>query len=146
MASAVPLVLRTREGRRVVLLGLGALALFGLTLLVIRKAMGPADLIIPFGQHPGWEVWRYNVGRGQTWDNLFRTVTVVPLLAITQWRHWPQALRVIGLAVAPAWMIIVPILAVVDETRLFLVPYVLVFVPGAVVGLRSAAVKAAPAS
>jgi hypothetical protein len=42
-------------------------------------------------------------------------------------------------------LIVVPILAVVDETRLFLVPYVLVFVPGAVVGLRSAAVEPAPA-
>ena len=74
--------------------------------------MGPAELILPFGQHPGWEVWRYNAGRGQTWDNLFRMVTVVPLLALAQLRHWPQSVRVFAVAVVPVWMIFVPILAV----------------------------------
>lgn len=138
LASAVPLGLRTPEGRRVALLGAAALALFAATVLIVRRAMGPGELIIPFGRHHGRELFEYNVTRGQTWDNLFRTMTIVPLLALTQWRRWPTALRVFAVAVVPAWVAIHFFAAVVDETRLMLVPYVLVFVPGALMGLGSA--------
>jgi hypothetical protein len=146
MASAVPLGLRTTEGRRVAALGAAALGLFAVTYLSVRVAQGPHDLIIGYGNHPGWEAFEYNVGRGQAWDFIFRTVTIVPLLALTQWRHWPVLLRAFAVAVVPAWLVIHLLASSLDETRLLLVPYVLVFVPGALAGLRSAAVNTAPAS
>lgn len=138
IATAVPLGLRTAEGRRAALLGLAALAAFGVTIAAVRIAMGPSKLIVPEGHHQGWELFKFNVTRGVTWDNVFKMVTVIPLLALIQWRSWPPALRVLAVTVVPVWLVVHFFGAVVAETRLLLVPYVLVAVPGALAGLRAA--------
>jgi hypothetical protein len=135
IAWAVPMGLRTPEGRRVVRLGLAALAAFAATTVALRVAAGPGDLILPYGRHPGWQLFEYNFGRGQTWDQLFRTLTVLPLLALWSFRRWPLSLRVLGVALVPAWLTIHAFGAVLQETRLLLVPYVLILVPGALIGL-----------
>jgi hypothetical protein len=135
LAAAVPLGLRTREGRRVALIGAAALAAYALTVGAVRLAVGPADLILPEGKHPGWEILELNVTRAVTWDNVFRTVTLVPLVALVRLRHWPRELKVMALAVVPVWLAAHLLGAVLAETRLLLVPYALVAVPGALAGL-----------
>jgi hypothetical protein len=142
-SAALPLGPRTREGRRVLLLAALALVAYGVTFWTVRTIVGPGGLILPAGKHPGIEVFQLNVERGVTWDNLFRTWTLVPVLALAQWRAWPEQLRLFALAVVPAWIVLHFFLAVVAETRLMLVPYVLVFVPGALSGLRPAGTRGA---
>jgi hypothetical protein len=72
-----------------------------------------------------------------TWDFVFRTVTVVPLVALWHYRRWPPPLRTFALTVVPAWVAVHLFAAVLAETRLLLVPYALVFVPGALMGVRA---------
>jgi hypothetical protein len=129
---------RAGEGRRALLLGVGALVAFGATVAVVRGVVGPGDLIRPYGKHQGWDLFEYNVTRAITWDLVFRTVTVVPLIALWQLRRWPLALRSFALAVVPIWIVAHLFLAVIAETRLLLVPFALVAVPGALMAFRSA--------
>ena len=118
--------------------GLTSLVAFGITVAAVRLIVGPGHLILPFGHHYGWDLFRYNVTRAVTWDNVFRTLTVVPFIALWQLRRWPVALQTFALAVVPVWFAVHLFAAVIAETRLLLVPYVLVFVPGALMGFRAA--------
>jgi hypothetical protein len=138
IAYAVWLGLGTPEGRRALRLGLASLAAFGATIAIVRAAVGAAPLILANGHHPGFDLFGYNVGRGLTWDYLFRTLNILPLLALATVRRWPPALRVFGLAVVPAWLAIHVFTGILAESRLVLVPLVLVFVPGALAGLSAA--------
>jgi hypothetical protein len=45
-------------------------------------------------------------------------------------------LKAFGIAVVPAWIVIHLFTAVLSETRLLLVPFALVLVPGALLALR----------
>ena len=145
-SAAIPLGPRTRAGRRVLLLAGLALVAYAVTFWTVRGIVGPGGLILPSGKHPGTELLEYNVTRGVTWENLLRTWTVVPLVALASWRAWPQQLRLFALAVVPIWIGVHLLLAVVAETRLMLVPYVLVFVPGALSGLAARGANAQVAS
>ncbi|HKP90456.1 MAG TPA: hypothetical protein VJT75_10840 [Thermoleophilaceae bacterium] len=138
LARGVQLGPRTPEGQRALRLGALALLAWGVTFWAVRWIVGPGPLIHPEGRDPGLDLLGLNLGRGLTWDHLFRTWTVVPLLAALRWRAWPGPLRAFAVAVVPAWIALHLLLGVVAETRLMLVPYALVFVPGAVCGLRSA--------
>ena len=129
---------RTPPGRRAVLLGLAALVAFGVTVAVVRVVVGPGHLIVPYGKHQGWELFGFNVGRAITWDHLFRTVTIVPFLALWQLRRWRPELRAFALAVVPIWLAVHLFTAVLAETRLVLVPYALVAIPGALAAVNSA--------
>ena len=138
IATGLRLGRRTPEGRRAIVFGLASLAAFAATVAIVRAVVGPGDLIIPYGKHHGFELLWFNVGRALTWDHVFRTVTIVPLLALWQLRRWPHALKSFALAIVPLWLGIHLFTAVLAETRLLLVPYALVAIPGALVGLRSA--------
>jgi hypothetical protein len=131
MAMARPWGGRSPAGRRA--LGVGALSLvvFAITYGSVRWAVGPADLILPHGHHPGTDMLTYNVARTVTWENVLRLVNITPLLALLALRSWPAELRAIGVAVVPAWIVIHLLGGVLAEARLLLVPYALVLVPGA---------------
>jgi hypothetical protein len=139
LATGVRLGVRSEEGRRAALVGLAALAAFGVTIAAVRIAVGPGKLILPYGHHPGWDLFEFNVTRGLTWDFVFRTVTVVPLVALWHYRRWPAALRSFALAVVPVWVAVHLFAAVIAETRLLLVPYALVLVPGALMAFGAPA-------
>ena len=62
----------------------------------------------------------------------------MPFIALWRLRHWPAPLKTFGLAVVPVWLAVHLFAAVIAETRLLLVPYALVAIPGALAGLRSA--------
>lgn len=129
----------TQTGKRALTYGAAALAAFAATYGAVRLAVGPGSYFIyGNGHHPGFDMLGYNVGRGETWDTLFRTVTFVPLLALAAFRSWPPALKAFGIALAPAWLVIHFFTGVIAESRLVLVPFVLVAVPGLLAGLASA--------
>ena len=142
LIAAMPLAMvalraETGEGaRRAVTVGLAALAAAVAAFVTVRLAVGPAELIVADGHGPGTELIEYNFARAVTWANLFEMMTVLPLLALAGVRRWPLDLRALGLAVVPIWVIAHFVLSVAAETRLFLVPYVLVIVPGVLASLR----------
>ena len=141
MAMAWPLGWRSEAGRRALRIGALSLAAFGATYGIIRWAVGPSFFIVPNGQDPGAELFEYNVARGQTWDFVFQTVNILPLLALIAIRRWPAELRAIGLAVVPAWIAIHLFTSVLAESRLVLVPLALVFIPGALMGFGERAAR-----
>jgi hypothetical protein len=136
IAVGIAYGLRTPRGRRAVKTGALALAAFAATYAIVRLAVGPSYYILGAGHHPGFDMLGYNLGRGITYDFVFQTVNVVPLLAVLSWRRWPVELKAFGIAVVPAWIVIHLFTAVLAETRLLLVPFALVLVPGALLALR----------
>jgi hypothetical protein len=124
---------RARLGLAVVTLA-GQLAIVG----AIRLAFGPQPLIVAEGHPAGLALLAYNLGRGVTWLNLGTTFLFLPLVGLAAWRYWPAWLRRSFLAVVPLWMAGHFVAAVAAETRLFLVPYVLFLLPGALLALERA--------
>ena len=61
---------------------------------------------------------------------------MLPLLAAVAYPRWPRELRALALAIVPVWVGVHFVTALPAETRLMLVPYVLVVVPGALAALR----------
>ena len=135
MALAWPLGWRGEEGRRALKIGGIALVAFAATYGIVRLAVGPGFFIEADGKSPGLELLDHNVARGMTWDFVFQTLNVLPLLALLAWRHWPPELKAFGVAVAPAWIAIHLFTAVLAESRLLLVPLAIVFIPGVLAGL-----------
>jgi hypothetical protein len=123
------------DGRRAVWTGAVALAAFAVTYGLIRLAVGPSYYILGNGHHPGFDMLGYNLGRGITYDFVFQTVNIVPLLALLAWRRWPLELKAFGLAIVPAWVVIHLFTSVVSETRLLLVPVAVVLLPGALLAV-----------
>lgn len=144
IAMAWPLGWRSEQGRRAIRIGAIALVAFAATYGIVRAAVGSSFFIVPNGQDPGRELFEYNVGRGMTWDFVFQTVNILPLLALIAVRRWPAELRAIGVAIVPAWIGIHLFTSVLAESRLLLVPLALVFIPGALAGLTGARDAPAP--
>jgi hypothetical protein len=146
IAVGIAYGLRTEDGRRAVRIGAIALAAFAVTYGAIRLAVGPSYYILGNGHHPGFDMLKYNLGRGITYDFVFQTVNIVPLLAALSWRRWPVELKAFAIAVVPAWLAIHLFTAVLAETRLLLVPYALALLPGALLALREPAPAVAAAA
>jgi hypothetical protein len=126
--------LDTDEGRRAVRIGLASLIAFAATYGIVRLAVGPAFFIDVHGKSPGIELLEYNA-KGATLDLLFQTLNILPLLALISLRRWPAELKAFGLAIVPVWLVAHTFAAVLAESRLMLVPFAVVFVPGALAGL-----------
>lgn len=80
-----------------------------------------------------------NIMREATWINHAATWMVMPALALVFWRKWPPLLKRWFWMVAPAWMIVNLIFCRVNETRVFLLPYILFVLPVVGQGVEEAA-------
>ena len=118
---------------KILVLALVSLALYAVTLGAIRASYASQPLVLPYGHHPGWDLLRYNVTRWSTWRNLLTTLNVLPLLSALSYRAWPVALKAMLWSVVPAWLVVHFLGAIAAETRLFLVPGSMVFIPGALI-------------
>ena len=141
MALAWPLGWRSDEGRRALRTGGVALVAFAATYGIVRLAVGPGFFIEADGQSPGLDMLDYNLARGMTWDFVFQTLNILPLLALLAWRRWPPELKAFGVAIVPAWVAIHLFTSVLAESRLLLVPLAIVFVPGVLAGLGAGATR-----
>ncbi|HEX8745356.1 MAG TPA: hypothetical protein VF712_19680 [Thermoleophilaceae bacterium] len=139
MAFAVAAVdgLRTPAGRRGAIHAAAALAAFVVVIAAVRIGRGPVDLIEVHGQSPGKGLFYFNLEQEVTWEMLFRTLNVVPFVALAGLARWPRELRAIGLAVIPVWIVAHAFGSVWAESRLFLAPYALVLVPGAMLAVAA---------
>jgi hypothetical protein len=91
---------------------------------------------MPYGHSMGLDLLQYNLFRGITWAQLFATLSILPVLALLGYQKWPPALAVFFWVIVPVWFLIHPFTSVMAETRVFLVPQALVFIPGALFLLR----------
>ena len=117
--------------------GIATLALmaFVATLVLVRQAYGPRPLFLPYDRRPGLEILWYNLSRYETWLQLFATLGILPVLAIAAYRWWPATLQAFFWAIVPLWFLIHALASVMAESRLFLAPQALIFVPGALWGV-----------
>jgi hypothetical protein len=122
--------------RQVLLIFLITLATWASIIAGLRLVYGVRPYIVPTaGVSPILPLLTYNLTWWRTWVFLFATMGILPLLALGSWKAWPQDLKRFFFAVAPVWFPLHFALAHAPETRLFLVPHVLLFVPGALLGL-----------
>lgn len=96
----------------------------------LRFFFHSAPIYVPYGNHPGFPLLIYNVTRGFTWDRLFKTFGLIPLVGLMFFPVWPALWKRFFIVLCPVWFGIHLFLGVVAETRLFLVPYAVIFVPG----------------
>lgn len=95
----------------------------------LRAIFPDRPLFVAYGHMLGNSMWHYNVDRSITWEQLFYTLGLLPIISILYFFELPQFWRRLWLLVVPVWLGVHFIGAVVAETRLFLVPEALVFVP-----------------
>ena len=76
-----------------------------------------------------WEFFQFNIRFFNMYPQLIGTLGIVPLITIFWFRRWPFFLRAIGLLIIPFWVIIHLFKSMAMETRLFLVPQALIFIP-----------------
>ena len=123
--------LRTAAGRRTAGIAATSFAVWLAIYLGLRGAIGDRPVFLP----PGWDLLHRNVTDSRTWVNLFHTVGILPFVCVYAWRWWSAPLRLIAIAVVPVWVVVHFVAGLALETRLFAVPFVLVFVPGALVAV-----------
>lgn len=132
----LPLVTSNRGGahrRRLWALFGWCLLAYLLVFVTLRLIFGSQELIVPYGHLPGLDLLAYNLLRGVTWYQMALTLSVVPAVALIGFRAWPWQLRGFFWVVVPAWCVVHAVTAVMAETRVFLVPQALIFIPGALV-------------
>ncbi len=93
-------------------------------------------LYIPYQQTPGYQMLTYNVTREFTWDQLYYTLGLIPIVGLLFIFQWPRLWQYFFLIMCPAWFAIHFVLSVVGETRLFLVPQAIIFIPGVLFALN----------
>lgn len=99
----------------------------------LRITYGEQYLIIPYGNSPGLPLLRYNIFRTITWWQLLATLGIIPFISLLGYNKWNAYLRIFFWVVVPTWFAIHLVAAVMAETRLFLVPQALVFIPGSLI-------------
>ena len=107
-----------------------SLVVFAVIFLGLRFIYPNRPLYIPYEQTPGFPMLIYNVTRSLTWDHLYYTLGFVPLIGLLFIFRWLRLWRYFFLVICPAWFAVHFVLSVVGETRLFLVPQAVIFIPG----------------
>ena len=125
-----------RVRRRAIVIAALSLALFGVIFVSLRLAFPNQAISVPHGHTMGLDLLQYNLFRATTWVQLFATLGIVPLLALAGYKHWHPALRVFFWVIVPLWFGIHLFTSVMAETRVFLVPQALLFIPGALFLLK----------
>lgn len=131
LASRVRFRPRIHIPKRVVLITAISLAVYVIVFVGLRYIYG---MNRPLTGPVGIELIRMNFFNFKAWLQLFATLSILPIMAVLAFRFWPPVLRAICLAVVPMWFIIIPFTGGIIETRHYLVPLALVFVPGALLG------------
>jgi hypothetical protein len=134
------LVLPRKAGspwKKQVVIAAVVLAIFGCIFVGLRLIYPHQEISMPYGHAMGLDLLRYNLLRAITWSQLFATLSIVPALALLSYKKWPPVVRIFFWVVVPAWFLIHPFTSVMAETRVFLVPQVLIFIPGALFLLKA---------
>jgi hypothetical protein len=118
---------------------LPAFVSFGVWMLIfvgLRVLYPDRPLYIPYDQAPGYPLLVYNLTRSVTWTELFHTFGFTPVLGLFTFFAWHPYWKRFFFIMVPAWFVIHAFASVMAETRLFLVPLAIVFIPAVLLLLR----------
>lgn len=89
------------------------------------------------GATPGLGYLLYNLGNDAAWGHTFGVLGIVPVLALLARHAWHPLLRPLAWSVVPAWLVLHLLFAPLDQSRVLLLPQVLVFLPAMLCGLQA---------
>lgn len=127
-ALLIPGALR-REGRRSWMLFLAAAGVFFAIFFSLRLLLLPGGDFAQAWGGPGWPRLLGNLSNPLFWRNFFLLANLLPLAGILAVRRWPRQLREFFIVLVPAWLFLHLYAAYAEESRIFLVPLFLGFVP-----------------
>lgn len=107
--------------------GLSLLLMVGI-IVSVRLIYGPRPYLNI--AVPGWDLFIRNITSIDTYYYLFATFSVIPVISLLRYKQWPRLLVQMLWLMVPIWVLIHLFMGVTHETRLFLVPFVLIFLPG----------------
>jgi hypothetical protein len=102
----------------------------------LRIGFPAQQLVVAYGHSPGLDLLGHNLFRLVTWRQLAATLSVVPVVALIGYTRWRPELKLFFWVIVPIWFVVHACFGVMAETRLFLVPQALVFVPGALMAVE----------
>ncbi len=112
-------------------------AIFIVIFLGLRVLYPNRPLYIPYEIVPGYQMLTYNIARPFTWRQLFYTLGFVPVIGLLFVFDWSELWRRFFLIMCPVWFVIHFFFGIAGETRLFLVPQAVIFIPGSLFALKS---------
>ena len=122
----------TPQGRsRALRLAGAGIAIYAVVFVGLRLVYGKQELIVPYGHHPGIDLFVYNLKRARTWVQLVGTFSILPFMALASRSRWPSLLWGVYWLLVPAWFVVHWFGAVMSETRLLLVPLAVAILPAA---------------
>jgi hypothetical protein len=138
LVSAIQFTPRLGIDKRALWVGLFGLLMWTLIISGLRLVYGVQPYIVPTaGVSPILPLLIFNLTWWRTWVFMFATFGMLPLFALYHAKRWPNLLHRFFWVVVPFWFPVHFMLAHAPETRLFLVPHAVFFVPGALLGLTA---------
>jgi hypothetical protein len=110
---------------------LGSISVYFLVFYILRMSFPSQDLVVPYGHRVGLDLVTHNLFRLVTWRQMIATLSVIPFVALIGYGKWRPEVRLFFWVIVPVWFVVHAFGSVMAETRLFLVPQALVFIPGA---------------
>lgn len=120
--------LRTISHRKLVIAGL-SLVLFTLVFVLVRWYFGYRPAVGIHGMSTPSEFLVFNLTFLRLYPLLIGTLGIVPLMVVFGLRKLPPVLRSWFWLIVPAWFTVHFLMSTAVETRLFLVPQALIFIP-----------------
>ncbi len=114
--------------KKTVIIILSSLLAFAVIFILIRLHYGyiPPSSV---GRPTGWPIFSFNVTNLGTILQLFATLSVLPLIVLFNIKRADQRLQILFWMITPVWFAVHFWLVWVRETRLFLVPLVIILIP-----------------
>lgn len=135
LMALFPLLTEFPPRRKQYLIAAAAAAVFMLIFICVRLVYGPQAMILPYGLHAGFEMLRYNLTEPVSCLQLMATYSLIPAIAILGWQRAPNIIRRLSWLLLPLWLCIHAFMGIFEETRLFLVPALVVGIPLALAAL-----------
>lgn len=111
--------------------------------VALRLSYPPREMFVPYGNQPGFQLFEFNLFP-PPYLSLLRFFSIVPLLGLIVWRRWLPRIKRYFIIMVPVWGVVHLTASVIAETRLFLVPQLIVFIPAFLLFVDGLAKKLSP--
>jgi hypothetical protein len=125
-----------KKDPRVYIATLGMAILYTTIFFGLRSYFGEQEFLTAFGNFPGKRTLYFNVVNLFSWQRILITVGLIPFLAVFSYPKWIKPLKIFFWVIVPVWGTIHFLASVVAETRLFLVPLAVIFIPAILFGTQ----------
>ena len=101
--------------------------------LALHYFLPDNGILMPYGIQQGLPLLSWNLTVGLPYVLLFHTLGFTPILGLFVFKDLPGVIQRLFLLLIPIWIVIHLLGSVLAETRVFLVPQVMVFIPSSLV-------------